>query len=153
MPIAEKPYVLLVDDNEAVCTLVAALLRRDFNVDTASDGSEAIEKLRAGNYAAILLDLRMPNADGFSVLDFLESNHPEALGRVLVVTAALMQADMARVKAYGVCGVVAKPFDVETLLSAVRHCAGTDNTRPIGGIFSSGMILLLADLVRRSVTG
>ena len=40
----EKPLVLLVDDNEATCTLIRALLQRDFQLETASDGIEALER-------------------------------------------------------------------------------------------------------------
>src|SRR4051812_6256142 len=48
----EKPYVLLADDNEATCTLLTALLHRDFNVEAAFDGRETIERLRTRRYDA-----------------------------------------------------------------------------------------------------
>src|SRR4051794_34046846 len=83
MPKADKPFVLLVDDNEATCTLINAVLQRDFAVDVAGDGTEAIEKLRTIRYAAILLDLRMPPPDGFAVLEFLQQNAPRQLANVL----------------------------------------------------------------------
>jgi DNA-binding response OmpR family regulator len=144
----EKPHVLLVDDNEAVCTLVAAVLRHDFAVDCLHDGVEAVERLRITNYAAILLDLRMPNLDGFGVLQFLKETCPNTLGHVLILTAAPSPANMARVKEYGVCGIVTKPFEVETLLSAVKDCVGEDG-RSIGSILSTGVILLLADFLKQ----
>ena len=151
MSSAEKPAVLLADDNEATCTLITAILQQEFRVEAVTDGMEAVEKLRTNHYAAILLDLRMPQYDGFSVLDFLKANQPEILRTVLVVTAALSAKDMDRAKSYGVCGIVAKPFDVDTLLDAVRRCVG----EPEGGsrgrnVFcSSGpMILLIADLLK-----
>src|SRR6476659_559018 len=52
----EKPHVLLADDNEATCTLLTALLQREFEVAIATDGNEAIERLRTRRYAALLLD-------------------------------------------------------------------------------------------------
>ena len=144
----DKPVVLLVDDNDATVTLVTALLQREFAVDTATDGTDAVEKLRTKHYAAVLLDLRMPHLDGFGVLDFLKANNASMLSRVLVVTAALSRSEMDRAKSYNICAVVAKPFDVEMLLAAVRQCAGAD-VAGRGPLFSSGMILLLADMLRR----
>jgi DNA-binding response OmpR family regulator len=142
-----KPHVLLVDDNEAVCTLVCAVLRHDFEVDCLHDGVEAVERLRVKNYAAILLDLRMPNLDGFGVLDFLKETCPAALARVLILTAAPSRTNIDRAKEYGICGIIPKPFEVETLLDAVKNCVGEDG-HSIGSILSSGVILLLADLLK-----
>ena len=148
---AEKPSVLLVDDNQATCTLITAILHRDFSVETAGDGMEAIEKLRIKQYAVILLDLRMPQFDGFSVLDFLKANNPDMLRSVLIVTAVLTRKEIERAKSYGVCGIIIKPFDVETLLEAVKQCVGDRGT--LGPtVFCSPMILLIADLLRQRLS-
>lgn len=140
-----------MDDNEATCTLVVAVLRRDFVVETANDGNEAIEKLKSREYAAILLDLLMPAADGFVVLEYLSAERPSHLPNVLVVTAALAPRQLDRVRTYGIAGVIAKPFEVDLLLAAVKRCAGeAGDTPPMRGpLLSSGMLLLLADLLRR----
>src|SRR5436305_15286258 len=95
---AEKRSVLLVEDNEATGTLITAILQRDFHVDTAIDGMDAIERLRTNQYASILLDLRMPQYDGFAVLDFLKANAPDMLRSVLVVTALLTKTETDRAK-------------------------------------------------------
>jgi DNA-binding response OmpR family regulator len=144
----DKPYVLLVDDNDATCTLVTAILQRDFNVEIASDGVQALEKLKTGNYGAVLLDLRMPQLDGFGVLDSVKANRPELLRRILVLTAALSSREIDRAKSYEICGVVAKPFDVDDLLAAVKNCVDP-GSRSIGPVFTSSVILLLADLIRQ----
>lgn len=151
MSSVEKPFVLLVDDNEATCTLITAVLQRDFTVEVATDGNEAIEKLRTGHYSAILLDLFMPHADGFAVLEWLKEQSPARLRNVLIVTAALTAKELSRAKAFDICGVVAKPFDVETLLDAVKQCVSGGDGNPIGSVlYSSGtVIMLLADLLRR----
>jgi len=132
MSLVEKPLVLLVDDNEATCTLMTAVLQREFNSETAIDGADAIEKLKIRQYAAILLDIRMPRTDGYGVLDYIKSERPEALNKVIIVTAALSGNELGRMKDYDVRGIVAKPFDVEELLAAVRRCTspGGDDTPP-----------------------
>ncbi len=147
----DKPYVLVIDDNEPTCTLITAVLRRDFAVESAGDATEAIEKLRTNSYTVILLDLRMPNVDGFAVLDHLKATKPGMLCRVLVVTALMKAAEMERARSYGICGVVSKPFEIDTLLEAVKQCAGDIDGGKLTNVFCSStpMILLLADLLRQ----
>ena len=146
----EKPFVLVADDNEATCTLIKALLQSDFAVDVASDGHEALERLSSKEYAAVLLDLLMPGIDGYGVLESVRSNRPELLQRILVVTAALSTRQMARLEGYEICGVIAKPFEVDMFLAAVRQCAGTEGpTFTRGALLSGGMILFLAEMLRR----
>ena len=146
----EKPLVLLADDNEATCTLIAALLRRDFVVEIATDGHEAIERLKSRQYAAILLDLLMPVVDGYAVLDYLRRENPDMLARVLVMTAAVSPREMERVEGSAVPAVSPKPFEVDRLLATVRECAGLGGEPPLRGpLLTSGMLLLLADLLKR----
>lgn len=146
----EKPFVLLADDNEATCTLITALLQSDFAVDVATDGGEAIEKLKKRQYAVILLDLLMPLVDGYAVLDFLKEQRPDLLRRVLVVTASLSSRQMQRVREYDVFGIVAKPFEVDALHAAVHQAASGSAAPPFGTpLLSSGMIFLIGELLRR----
>ena len=153
MPNTEKPPVLLVDDNEATRTLMIALLHREFQVEIATDGIEAIEKLRTNQYASVLLDLRMPQQDGFGVLEFMQANSPERLRTVLVVTAVLTRNEIQRAKGFGICGIITKPFDVDDFLNAVKDCVG-DRGGKLGNVFctSTPMILLIADLLRQRLS-
>lgn len=144
----EKPFVLLAEDNEATCTLLTALLRSDFVVEIAIDGIEAIERLKSRQYAVILLDLLMPGRDGFAVLEFLSQERPGLLPRVLVVTASLSPRDLQRVRSYPVCALVSKPFEVDSLMAAVRQCTGaSDAPQGQGPLLAGSMILMLADLL------
>lgn len=146
----DKPFVLLADDNEATCTLIVALLQADFVVDVARDGGEAIERLKTRQYSAILLDLLMPVIDGYAVLDFLRGERPDLLPHVLVVTASLGSREMQRVSNYAVRRIIAKPFEVDVLHAAVRDCAGLPAASMLRGpILSSGMLLLLAEVLKR----
>ncbi len=142
--------MLLADDNEATCTLMTALLQGDFVVHVARDGSEAIEKLKTVQYAAILLDLLMPVVDGYAVLDYLRAERPDLLPRVLVVTASIAGREMQRVSSYAVRQVISKPFEVDALYSAVRECAGLAGpTNLRGSLMSGGMLFLLAEVLKR----
>ena len=143
-----KPCVLLVDDNDATCTLVTAILQRDFSTEVARDGAEALEKLKTGRYVSIVLDLRMPPPDGYAVMDSLMESNPALLQRIVILTAAMSPREIERTKKYPVCDVIAKPFDVETLLATVKRCAG-DAGPALGNVISSGMLLLIAEMLQR----
>lgn len=142
----DKPFVLLVDDNEATTTLMTALLQKEFAVQIAADGTEAVDLLRTKTFAAIVLDLLMPQMDGYGVLDFLTTSNPEMLKRVLVVSAALNRNELVKIRDYDVFAVISKPFEVDHLLAAVRKCAGPSG--PLRTIINPAMILLVAEILR-----
>jgi putative two-component system response regulator len=147
----DKPRVLLVDDNEATCTLVTALLQREFTVDAARDGREAIERLTTKRYGAVILDLLMPEMDGFAVLDYLLENDAIMLHRVLVLSAAVTPGRMERLRRYTVGGILFKPFELDTLLIAVKECAGSGRPSGLSGL-SHGVLLFLADFLGRRLS-
>ncbi len=116
------PTVLVVDDDPAVRTLIGALLQRiGMEHDHAGDGLEAMAKLRRKPYDALVLDLMLPEANGFDVIQFLDSHHGEMLGRTIVITAAaervLERFDLLPVRAF-----LRKPFDIHELIEVVKDC-------------------------------
>ena len=120
MPQQLNKKILVVDDDDAIRNMVERVLRREhFEVESARDGFEAIEKLSRNDYATVLLDLMMPRVDGMGVLRFLETE-PKA-PRVIVMTANLPSADQTATAA-PVFLVLAKPFDIHQLVSHVREC-------------------------------
>ena len=116
----DRRRVLVVDDDEAIRTMVERVLRREkFDVDSARDGFEAIDKLARNDYHAILLDLMMPRIDGLGVLDFLRDHRPE-LGRNVIVMTANVPAATEAVRAGRISRVLSKPFDLQELLQSVQ---------------------------------
>ena len=84
---AQQRRVLVVDDDATIRALLGSILRRrDLEVDEAADGQEALDLLRQNSYAVVLLDLLMPNVDGFGVLD--EFGSAISTPVVLVITGA-----------------------------------------------------------------
>lgn len=119
---AGKKKVLVVDDDDAIRMMVERVLRREqFEVESARDGFEAIEKLARSDYATILLDLMMPRVDGHGVLRFLETQRNEETPRVIVMTAN-MQGASETMAAKPVFRVLPKPFDIRQLISHVKEC-------------------------------
>jgi len=115
--------VLVVDDDEGIRVMIESVLKREnFEVDTARDGFEAIEKLACNDYGAILLDLMMPRVDGLDVLRFLQEKRPDLEPAVIVMTADSPRAAEA-VNSAKAGRFLAKPFDLGDLLAEVRGSA------------------------------
>ena len=118
-----KPAILIADDSNVVRSLMRAIFQNDFEVHEASDGAQAIEMLRMGayNYSAIMLDLVMPEVDGWEVLKFLRDSGIAKTIPVVVETAAAI--DLQTVTELYECGaweVVGKPFDGKMLLALMK---------------------------------
>jgi DNA-binding NtrC family response regulator len=113
--------VLVADDEASIRDLVCRILARaGFTPEPATDGQDAIEKLDASNFDAVVLDLMMPRVDGFGVLQHIQEHHPGMVAKTLVMTAFPRTA--ARERLDQVCRVVAKPFELPQLISAVTDC-------------------------------
>jgi DNA-binding response OmpR family regulator len=114
--------VLVVDDEPAIRALVAKIVdRAGFPVDSARDGAEAIEKLDAREYAVVVVDLMMPNIDGFGLIEYLKTRRNERPA-VIVISAgdpgAFRQLDGAMVHS-----IVRKPFDIDVLGDLITAAA------------------------------
>lgn len=119
-----RKKVLVVDDDDAIRNMVERVLRREhFEVESARDGFEAIEKLARNDYGTVLLDLMMPRVDGLGVLRFLETKQEAPLPRVIVMTANLQTASETA-NAQPVFRILPKPFDIHELVTHVRDCHG-----------------------------
>lgn len=114
--------ILIVEDDVSIRRLVrTVLLRQGYKVDLAADGMEAISKLGLADYDVIILDLMMPNMDGFSFLTAMARNTPERLKRVIITSAASPSIINEKLKGIPF-DLLPKPFDIEELLSRVRAC-------------------------------
>lgn len=112
--------VLVVDDDPAIRNLVATVLRREqFQIETATDGEDALEKISAQSFRLIILDLMMPKKNGFEVIDYLKEHRQTIHQPVLVMTAATDKF-VGKVDLDFVKGVVRKPFDITELTRLVR---------------------------------
>src|ERR1043166_9343479 len=108
--------VLLVDDDPSVRSLLAALMKRDGVAhETACDGAEAIPRLRRRDYGAVVLDLMLPERNGFEVLRFLKAERPHMLERVVVITAATESTLRDFEDRRHVAAVLRQPFDIDDL--------------------------------------
>lgn len=114
----------MVDDEAAIRALVAKIIERaGFDVDTARDGREAIEKLETRDFDVLVIDLMMPNVDGYGVVDFLrQRGGPQPA--VILVTAA-DSAAVRKMDGTYVHSVLRKPFDIDVLADLISAAAQT----------------------------
>jgi CheY-like chemotaxis protein len=117
------PAILIVEDDPTIRgMLVSALRREPLHVESAVDGVEALEKLRAGNFAVIIVDLMMPRMDGFTFVE--EAQRLRKQPRPIVfVMSAYDDAMLHRLEADCVHAFIRKPFDIALLVDLVHGCA------------------------------
>ena len=114
--------VLVVDDEPAIRALVTKIVERAGHpVDSARDGAEAIAKLEVEDYSVLVLDLMMPNVDGYALIDHLKSNG----GRrpAIIVISAGDTAALRRLDGSMVHSILRKPFDIDVLGDLITAAA------------------------------
>ncbi len=116
-PVAEKPLVLVVDDEYGPRESIAFTLASDFTVETADRAAEALAKIRAKAYAVVVLDIRMPEMDGIRALEELRKIDPHVAVIMLTGYGTLLTAQQAMVA--GANQYLRKPPDVAELIEAV----------------------------------
>jgi DNA-binding response OmpR family regulator len=124
----QEAGILVVEDDPAIRRLVKMVLCREgYNVEVASDGIEAVLKLGLSDYDAIILDLMMPNLDGFSFMNTMAASDPERLKRIIVTSAASPNVIKERMSGKPFA-VLLKPFDIQALLEHVRACVAQNGS-------------------------
>jgi len=121
--------VLVVDDDEVIRQLIAVNLTLEgFEVVTAVDGQDCLDKVAEADPDVITLDVMMPQLDGWVTATQLRRN-PETAGiRVVLITARAQQDDRSRGHQIGVDAYLTKPFDPAEMIRVVRELAGTSTT-------------------------
>jgi len=127
---AKGRRALVVDDEPDLAESFASLLRSEgYEVDTAFNGREALEKIRARRPDIVLLDYEMPELDGLQVIDRLRADPGTRTLPVLLATASQVSlAEMRRAT-----GFLVKPFPSEMLVSIFDHlieAAGDNGAAP-----------------------
>jgi len=114
--------VLVVDDNSIAQTVAShALRRRDYEVQCAGDGLEALEAASRRVFDVILLDLQMPGLDGFQTAERLRKMPPYIRTPIVAVTANCSDEDRERCRNAGMQGFLAKPVSIKELVRMVEQ--------------------------------
>ena len=112
-----KP-ILIVDDEVAIAQLIAmTLARMGYTCQMAFDGLKAAELLEKNKYDLVLLDIMLPGADGYELIDFIR---PTGIP-VIFISAKTTVADRVKGLHLGACDYIVKPFAPEELLARVEN--------------------------------
>jgi CheY-like chemotaxis protein len=117
----ENVKLLLVDDDERNIFALSAYLKvKKFQVDSARDGRECLDKLNKNKYDVILLDMMMPVMDGFETLRVMRADIELKNIKVIALTALAMKGDMERCLEAGANDYCTKPVDIDKLIQKIN---------------------------------
>jgi CheY-like chemotaxis protein len=121
---SERRLVLVVEDEDAIREVMADVLEdRGFRVVSASNGAEALKCLEVWRPDAVVLDLLMPVMHGWA---FMETYYERTGGAAIPIVVVSVNPALPRsFERFGVRRIIAKPFNVDDLLDAVRDAAGS----------------------------
>lgn len=135
-----RPRVLVVEDNP-VQALLLTLMLKHLGVDTmlVTDGEQAVDAVRAGRFALVLMDYLMPGLNGVEATRLIRRWEREA-GRtplpIVAVTASAMRSECESYTAAGMNAVILKPFSAQSLAGVLAHHGVTSNSDLVHGAVS-----------------
>jgi DNA-binding response OmpR family regulator len=121
--------VLVVDDDEVIRQLIAVNLTLEgFQVETASDGQDCLDRVLEIQPDVITLDVMMPRLDGWVTASRLRAGDETSHIKVVLITARAQEDDRRRGLSIGVDAYLTKPFDPAELIQVVRDLAVSART-------------------------
>ena len=113
--------VLIIDDNDQITKMISSFLdMSNHDCTVVNDGKEGLEMIKTKQYDSIVLDLAMPEFDGYEVLDTLQNEDPSQLSKIIILTASTIPIETVRkFKELGVSSCLQKPVDIDQLLSRI----------------------------------
>jgi two-component system, OmpR family, response regulator CpxR len=120
---AERPEILVIDDDAELCELLSELLGQEgYGVESQGDGRAGLDRAQAQRFALIVLDIMLPSMNGFEVLTRLRQGGPEQNADVPVVMLTAKGEDVDRIVGLemGADDYLPKPFNPRELVARVR---------------------------------
>jgi len=115
----EKLRILVADDEQYIRLLASRLLSGKFAVLEASDGAEAVDMARKYKPSLILMDIMMPNMDGYAACSTIKADQSTKNIPVLMLTGLSFELNKDYAAMVGADGYITKPFTLKKLLHAI----------------------------------
>ena len=117
--------VLIIDDNDQITKMISSFLdMSNHECTVVNDGKEGLESIKTNQYDSIILDLAMPEFDGYEILKTLAKEDPEQLSKIIVLTASSISIETVKqFKELGISSCLQKPVDIDQLLSKINRVA------------------------------
>ncbi|MGB3553484.1 MAG: response regulator [Jannaschia sp.] len=117
--------VLAIDDSRTIRSLLAATLEEyDFDVTTAVDGVDGLEKFADASPNVVITDINMPRLDGFGVIEGIRSGKRNKTVPIIVLSTESAAELKDRARKAGATGWIVKPFDEASLVSVLKRITG-----------------------------
>jgi two-component system chemotaxis response regulator CheY len=126
MPHDKAMNILIVDDYKTMLRIIRNLLKQiEYNnVDEASDGAEALAKLRGGNFGLVISDWNMAPMTGLQLLQEVRADGRLKSLPFIMITAESKTENVVAAKKAGVSNYIVKPFNAETLREKIEKVMG-----------------------------
>ena len=116
----KAPKILIAEDEELCIFTLRIMLKHKYNVIFARNGREAIEKYFIENPDIVLMDIVMPEVDGFEAFDEICRKRKSNDVKIIAVTAHAMATEKKRILAYGFDDYISKPIDDDELNEKIK---------------------------------
>lgn len=114
-----KMYILIVEDENSLAELISDRLRKEkYFTDISNDGEDGYYRASTGAYDLIILDVMLPNMNGFEILKQLRKNHIDS--KIIMLTAKSMIEDKLEGLENGANDYLTKPFHIDELVARVN---------------------------------
>ena len=122
-----KPKILIIDDNEQITKMLTTFLElKEHKCTVANDGKEGLSIIKENRHDVVLLDLAMPEFDGYSVIKDLEENDLIKDQKIIVFTAStITQEELDGLVDRGAKTYILKPIDIDILLAKIVETANS----------------------------
>ena len=126
MSVDMQMNILIVDDYKTMLRIIRNLLKQiEFNnVEEATDGAEALAKLRSGNFGLVISDWNMAPMTGLQLLQEVRADARLKSTPFIMVTAECKAENVVAAKQAGVSNYIVKPFNAETLREKIEKVLG-----------------------------
>ncbi|CZF83626.1 histidine kinase [Grimontia sp. AD028] len=114
--------ILAADDSVSIRQMVSHTLKEaGYQVETANDGAEALQKAKSGQYDVIISDVNMPNMDGLEFVRQVRAVPQYKFTPILMLTTETSAEKKSMGKSAGATGWIVKPFNPDTLLKTLQR--------------------------------
>jgi putative two-component system response regulator len=120
--------ILVADDSKMIANIVDRAFRENYEIISALNGKEAIDIINNNvddSICCLLLDLNMPEVDGFAVLDYFKSNNLFKRIPVCIITGDVSKDRIDRAFTYDIVDVLPKPFTFDNVRNVVDKVLST----------------------------
>jgi DNA-binding response OmpR family regulator len=118
----KRPHILIVDDEPNIVMSLEFLMRKSgYQVSIARNGTEALEAVDRTPFDVVLLDIMMPDVDGYQVCQHVKQSPAHQATKVVFLSAKSKESDIARGYEVGADLYVPKPFSTRLLMEKVKE--------------------------------